>query len=79
MSLALHLVVSIARNHCLELQVSLRARVNLPPDDVYDILIDPDNSAVFKGIKVRTLPPCTGICKVHTRASSCSSEGYAVL
>ena len=34
------------------MQVSLRAKVDLPPDDVYEILIAPDNSAVFKGIKV---------------------------
>ena len=33
-------------------QVSLRARVDLPPDDVYEILIAPDNAAVFKGIRV---------------------------
>ena len=37
---------------CLPLQVSLRAKVDLPPDDVYEILIAPDNSAVFKSIKV---------------------------
>ena len=37
---------------CLPVQVSLRAKVDLPPDDVYEILIAPDNSAVFKGIKV---------------------------
>ncbi|CAL5228078.1 g11146 [Coccomyxa viridis] len=32
-------------------KVSLRAKVDLPPDDVYEILIAPDNSAVFKSIK----------------------------
>ena len=37
---------------CSPVQVSLRAKVDLPPDDVYEILIAPDNSAVFKGIKV---------------------------
>lgn len=69
----------IARNHCLVLQVSLRAKVDLPPDDVYEILIAPDNSAVFKGIKVGTLLPAlvfasniSGHPHAHQRKMLCS-------
>lgn len=34
------------------LQVALRAKIDLPPEDVYEILTAPDNASVFKGIKV---------------------------
>jgi len=36
---------------------NLKAEVNvgLPPDAVYNIVIDPDNRRVFKNIKVRFL------------------------
>ncbi|KAK9810148.1 hypothetical protein WJX72_005616 [[Myrmecia] bisecta] len=32
-------------------KVSLRAKVDLPPDRVFDILTNPDNARVFRGIK----------------------------
>ena len=63
------------------MQVSLRAKVDLPPDDVYEILIAPDNRAVFKGIKV-TSCPCYAIIeataevksKSHTLLCMCQTD-----
>lgn len=35
------------------LQVRLQTRIFLPPDELYDLLTQPDNSKVFRNIKVR--------------------------
>ncbi len=40
------------------LQVSMRGKVDLPPNDVYDLLIHPENHKIFRGIEVR----CHCIC-----------------
>jgi hypothetical protein len=37
--------------------VSLRGKVDLPPDEVFDILVDEDNHKVFKAIKARARCP----------------------
>ena len=34
--------------------LNLRFKAGLPPDAVYNIIIDPENKRVFKNIKVRT-------------------------
>ena len=39
----------------MDQQVSLRGKVDLPPDDVFDILVNENNHKVFKSIKVRRL------------------------
>jgi len=36
--------------------LNLRFKAGLPPDAVYNIIIDPENKRVFKNIKV-----CTGV------------------
>jgi hypothetical protein len=36
--------------------LNLRFKTGLPPDAVYNIIIDPENKRVFKNIKV-----CTGV------------------
>ncbi len=36
-------------------QVSLRGKVDLPPDDVFDVLVDVDNHKIFKAIKARLI------------------------
>lgn len=36
----------------LHAQVSLRTKVGLPPGELYDLLTQPDNSKVFRSIKV---------------------------
>ena len=52
-----------------DLQVSLRGKVDLPPDEVFDILVDEDNHKVFKAIKARR-PRSKGAC-------SCASDSAA--
>ena len=60
---------------CPSLQVSLRAKVDLPPDDVYEILIAPDNAAVFKGIKVsHVISKCMSSGSVMPHVRVCSPE-----
>ncbi len=39
-------------------QVSLRGKVDLPPDDVFDVLVDVDNHKIFKAIKARLIFNC---------------------
>ena len=39
--------------------MSLRGKVDLPPDKVFDILVDVDNHKVFKSIKARGLHTTT--------------------
>ena len=36
-------------------QVSLRGKVDLPPDDVFNVLVDVDNHKIFKAIKARPI------------------------
>ena len=43
------------------LQVSLRGKVDLPPDEVFDVLVDVNNHKVFKSIKARR-PRSKGAC-----------------
>ena len=50
----------------LDLQVSLRGKVDLPPDEVFDILVAEDNHKVFKSIKARRLRP-NGACSCALR------------
>jgi hypothetical protein len=37
------------------MRVALRAKVDLPPDELYAVLTAPDNASIFKGIKVRRM------------------------
>lgn len=45
------LQVSVPKGSLCNLNVKLK--VGLPPDAIYNIVIDPDNRRVFKNIKVR--------------------------
>ena len=37
------------------MRVALRAKVDLPPEQLYAVLTAPDNASIFKGIKVLQL------------------------
>ncbi|EIE21311.1 hypothetical protein COCSUDRAFT_43073 [Coccomyxa subellipsoidea C-169] len=43
--------VEVTRPEGFLMKVALQAKVDLSPDEVYDILTAPDNASVFKGIK----------------------------
>ena len=47
--------MSFCGNWLLVSQVSLRGKVDLPPDDVFDVLVDVDNHKIFKAIKARPI------------------------
>jgi hypothetical protein len=60
-------------------QVVLRAKVDLPPDAVYEILTAPDNAKVFKGIKVCTHHCCSPLMYFLIDALDMNWIGHLIL
>ena len=51
--------------------MSLRGKVDLPPDEVFDILVDADNHKVFKSVKARGAHS-KGACSYAHERDPCS-------
>lgn len=47
-------------------RLQLQAKIPMPPDKVYDLLVAPENSRWFSSIKVHVCVPVRGCLMCHT-------------